>query len=64
MTKARMTFYKRDKRRIEKEELPFENYNAALRYAQAMRRVHGWDIKDITMLEEDEARVHKFNREV
>ena len=63
MTKGRITFYKPEKRIIEREELPFENYNEALRYAQAMRRVHGWDIKDITMLEEAEPTVHKFNQE-
>ena len=63
MTKGRITFYRPDRRTILKEELPFADYNAALRYAQAMRRVHGWEIKNITMLEEAEARVHKFNQE-
>ncbi|KKL85253.1 hypothetical protein LCGC14_1956590 [marine sediment metagenome] len=63
MTKGRITFYRPDRRTILKEELPFENYNAALRYAQAMRRVHGWDIKDIRMLEEAGVKVHKYNRE-
>ncbi|KKL48941.1 hypothetical protein LCGC14_2320490 [marine sediment metagenome] len=63
MTKGRITFYKPEKRIIEKEELPFDNYDAALRYAQAMRRVHGWDIKDIRMLEEAGVKVHKYNRE-
>ena len=48
---------------ILKEELPFADYNAALRYAQAMRRVHGWDIKDIRMVEAVEPTVHKFNQE-
>ena len=63
MTKGRITFYKPEKRIIEKEELPFDNYDAALRYAQAMRRVHGWDIKDIRMLDEAGVKVHKYNRE-
>ncbi len=63
MTKARMTFYKPDRRCIETEDLPVKNYNEALRYAQAMRRVHGWDIKNIEMHETKEAKVHKFNRE-
>lgn len=64
MTKARMTFYKRDKRCIETEELPVKDFNEALRYAQAMKRVHGWDIKDIRMVEEVTTQVHKYNREV
>ena len=63
MTKGRITFYKRKERVVEKEELPFKNFNEALRYAQAMRRVHGWDIKDIRMLEEAGVKVHKYNRE-
>ena len=63
MTRGRITFYRPDRRMILKEELPFADYNAALRYAQAMRRVHGWDIKDIRMLEEAGVKVHKYNRE-
>ena len=41
-----------------------KDFNEALRYAQAMRRVHGWDIKDIRMVEEVTTQVHKYNREV
>ena len=63
MTRGRITFYRPDRRTILKEELPFKNYNEALRYAQAMRRVHGWDIKDIRMREEAGVKVHKYNRE-
>ena len=63
MTKGRITFYRPDRRTILKEELPFKNYNEALRYAQAMRRVHGWDIKDIRMVKAVEPTVHKFNQE-
>lgn len=61
MITCRIDFYKREKHSIETDKIVVKNYEEALRYAQALRRVHGWDIKNIKLKQEERTKVHTFN---
>lgn len=56
-------FYKSDTReKIFTERVVVKDYEEALRYAKAMKRVHGWTIREIKRLKVREAICHDLRR--
>ena len=60
MTAALIKFYKRENRDIDIDTIVVKDYEEALRYAQAVHRVHGWEIRDIKLRVEEPIKVHKL----
>ena len=60
MRDCKVKFYDRKKMELKVDTITVENFEEALRYAKAMKRAHGWLIKDIVMQPESKRKVHTF----